>query len=364
MADVISSIPATPKLGIRVSDAVLSPVPAVEPSISSVPSCPGSLSYADLFPESDLSNVGNTRPPQHLRQFAGDDIERAYLTYFAAGDLHAYRHGTKVRVEGSTTHPAQLELLRDLFGGYAKPIYEPALAPRGHHCLRATFDLDSSFDFLLNKPRELEQRVLSNDALFCSALSGFSDAEGHVGLKRNRGKAYARYTLSNRNRRIMRGFHRGLISRGYSTPLYALQGEKIQWQLEVNGHHALRLLPNIDLRHREKMVSRQIAITYNSSSWAIAGPVYAAHREAILAERTALEAVAARRYNLRDDRKRRKEEIFRDRVASTFELFSTGLGVEEVARALKCSIRTAYRRKEKFTEWKEKVGNRNDSTYP
>ncbi len=33
MADVTSSIPATPKLGIRVSDAVLSPVPAVELSL-------------------------------------------------------------------------------------------------------------------------------------------------------------------------------------------------------------------------------------------------------------------------------------------------------------------------------------------
>jgi hypothetical protein len=36
MADDISSITATPKLGIRVSDATASPVPPVEPSISSV----------------------------------------------------------------------------------------------------------------------------------------------------------------------------------------------------------------------------------------------------------------------------------------------------------------------------------------
>jgi hypothetical protein len=342
------------KFGIPAPDSISSPVTPVELSISSVPGCPGSLSYADLFPESDLSNVGNTRPPQHLRHFVGNDIERTYLTYFAAGDLHAYRHGKKVRVEGSTTHPAQLELLRDLFGGYAKPIYEPALAPRGHYGLRATFDLDSSFDFLLNKPRELARRVLGDDALFYTALSGFSDAEGHAGLKRSHGKAYARYTLSNRNRRIMRGFQRGLISRGYSAPLYALRAEKIQWQLEVNGNHAQRLLPNIALRHREKLVSRQLAITYNRSSWAIAGPVYSAHRGAILAERSALEALAARRYNLRGDRRRRKEKIFSDRVASTFELFSVGLGVEEVAGALKCSIRTAYRRKEKFREWKRK----------
>jgi len=46
MVDDVSSITATPKLGIRVSDAVLSPVPPVEPSISLVRLDTGSLSVA------------------------------------------------------------------------------------------------------------------------------------------------------------------------------------------------------------------------------------------------------------------------------------------------------------------------------
>jgi hypothetical protein len=321
------------------------------------------MSEANLFPESDLSNVGNTRPPQHLKHFVGSDVEKMYLTYFAAGDMHAYRHGTKVRVEGSTTHPAQLELLRDLFGSYVKPIYEPALAPNGHHCFRATFDLSTSFDVLLSKPRGLERQVLRDDGLFYSALSGFSDAEGHVGLRRNRDKAYARYALSNRNRQMIHSFQRGLISRGYNAPVYALHGDKIQWQLEVNGQHALQLLPNIRFRHREKIVGRQIAMTHDRSPWGIAGPLYAAHRRAILVERNALEAIAARRYDLRDDRKRRKSAIFKQRVESSFELFAKGIGIEEVARALNCSIRTTYRRKERFRESRV-VENRHDGTHP
>lgn len=346
----VEAMTATRKLGIQARDWISPPEPAVETPISS-----------DLFPESDLFNVGNTRPPQNLRRFAGGVVETAYLRYFAAGDLHTYPHGTKVRVEGGTTHPAQLELLRDLFGRYAKPIYEPVLTPGGHYGLRVTFDLDSSFGFLLSKPREVERRILTDDALFYSALGGFSDAEGHVGLKRSHGKAYARYTLSNRNGQVMRGFQRGLISREYSAPLYALHGEKIQWQLEVNGLDALRLLSRVSLRHREKIVGRRIAIAHDRSLWATSGPVYAAFRREVLGERAALEAVAARRYSLRDERKRTKEGIFRHRVTSTFELFSMGLGVEEVSRALKCSIRTAYRRKEKFREWDRKAENRKDS---
>jgi hypothetical protein len=262
--------------------------------------------------------------------------------------MHAYRHGTKVRVEGGTTHPVQLELLRDLFGNYAKPIFEPILTPNGHSAIRATYDLSLSFDFLLNKPQRLECSVLRDDALFYSALSGFSDAEGHVGLRRNYSKAYARYTLSNRNRRLMQDFTSGLISRGHRGGLYALHGEKIQWQLEVNGRYALKLLPNIGFRHKEKIAGRQIAMANDRKPWSVAGPMYLSHRARIKFERDELEAIAAKRWLARGERKQRRKEIFRQKVESTFPLLAKGLTVQEVGEALHCSTRTVYRRVEKF----------------
>src|SRR5438105_6171950 len=102
----------TRELRKRDPDAESRPVPEVEPQFSSVPAHTASPIEA-LFPEADLLNAGNTRPPQHLLHFNGDEIERTYLTYFLAGDMYSYRHGTKVRVEGGTTHPAQLELMCD-----------------------------------------------------------------------------------------------------------------------------------------------------------------------------------------------------------------------------------------------------------
>jgi len=131
------------------------------------------LSEEYLFPESSLRNVGNTRPLQNLQHFSGDEVERAYLTYFVAGDMHAYRHGTKVRVEGGTTHPAQLELLRDLFGSYVSPIYRPTITPKGQYGVRATYDLSSSFEFLLKKPNRLDRSIMRHDDLFYGSLSGF-----------------------------------------------------------------------------------------------------------------------------------------------------------------------------------------------
>jgi DNA-binding NarL/FixJ family response regulator len=89
---------------------------------------------------------------------------------------------------------------------------------------------------------------------------------------------------------------------------------------------------------------------HHGNLWKIAGPVYNAHRRAIRAERSALEIIAARRFRLRNARKKLKKEIFRRKVESTFKLFARGLSVQEIATTLNVSIRTAYRRKAKFLE--------------
>ena len=191
---------------------------------------------------------------------------------------------------------------------------------------------------------------MQNDTIFYSALSGFSDAEGFVGLRKDSGKMYAEYAISNMNRQLMRDFEQGLNSREHNARLYAVRAEKIQWQLEVNGRYALTLLPDIGFRHREKIAGRQIALAYHRSPFHIAGPVYMAHRQAIKVERSALEAIAARRYFLRDERRKRKSEIFKQRVESSSELFSKDLSMQKVADTLGCSIRTAYRRKERLRE--------------
>jgi hypothetical protein len=335
------------------------PQPAISPNLSK------SLTMSDLFPESDVQNVGNTRPPQNLRHFAGNEIEKTYLTYFVAGDVHTYRHGTKVRVEGGTTHPAQLELLTALFGIYVKPIFEPTLTPRGQYGIRATFDLSPSFDFLLDKPKKIDRLILRDDRLFYSALSGFSDAEGHVGLRRRHVKAYAEYALSNRNSHLMHDFTQGLNSREHNVRLYALRHQGIQWQLEANGRYALKLLPNIGFRHREKIAGVKIAMANDRKPWRIAGPLYLSYRAGIKSEREALESIASKRWRTRGGRKQQRRRIFIRRLESSFPLFAKGLTVQEVAQRLHCSTRTACRRMEKFKNKEDTTRNRrDDSTYP
>lgn len=94
-------------------------------------------------------------------------------------------------------------MLQDLFGQYAKPIVYAYNIGLGQYGWRIVFDLDRSFEFLVKKARDVSPRVLNNDRLFYSSLSGFIDSEGHIGLKNSRGKAYPVITVSNRKRTIL-----------------------------------------------------------------------------------------------------------------------------------------------------------------
>ena len=361
-----SSIPETHKLGIRVSH-MSAPVPDVEPDFS-VRSETGSLTSTALrslsddaemvhtrvlryFSEPQPAKVGNTRPKQHPIYFAGGSSERAYLTFFLTGDMFSYRHGTKIRVEGGTTHPSQLALLLSAFGDYAKPMFVPTKTPSGQHGFRAAFDLHSSFDFLLNKSQRVDGRILDDDLLFYSALSGFADAEGHVGLRKSGTKSYSCFTLSNRNHEIMEDFQRGLRQRGHRPSLSPLlTKQKIQWQLELVGRSCLDLLPKVAFRHTEKIIGAELAFEFDAKPWTVAEPAYSMLKREIGRGRDELCKYAELRYNLRSSRKEQRKKAWESKVESAFPLFTGGLSMTEVAQALNCSIRTAYRRKQKYLE--------------
>jgi len=140
--------------------------------------------------DSRIWNLGHTRPVNgRSRPFSEGNSAKTYLSYFAGGDMHAYRHGRKVRLEGSTTHPAQLRLLIDLLGAHAKPMVcavknPPYFREWSQYAWRVVFDLDDSFGFLIPLPEEVDEDVLSDDESFYAALGGFADAEGHISLSR------------------------------------------------------------------------------------------------------------------------------------------------------------------------------------
>jgi hypothetical protein len=128
--------------------------------------------------------------------------------------------------------------------------------------------------------------------------------------------------------------------------------------LGVFGNSAVRLLTNLHLRHKEKLRATAIALEYNGKPWKVGGEIYKVHRQDIRIERIRLEKVAEQRYRLRGERRKEKMKIWKSKIEASFPLVARGLSMEVLAEKLGCSLRTAYRRKEKYRETQglEQVG--------
>ncbi len=178
-------------------------------------------------------------------------------------------------------------------------------------------------------------------------------------MRRSNGIGYANFQLSNRKYEIMNDFQLGLLLRDYRTGLYPGEHKgKILWTLFTFGDSALNLLSNLRLRHREKLGARRIVNEYHGKPWVIGGPVYRAHRQSIRIERAELGAIAQQRYLLRAQRRLDKARIWRSKVEASFPLIAEGHSMEVLAEKLGCSLRTAYRRLEKYRESEESLKRR------
>lgn len=113
--------------------------------------------------------------------FADTDSHKSYVIGFRLGDLNVKRTNQVVVVRCSTTILAQVELIRDLFINYGG--ISVSVAKRG------TFEincfLNRSFDFLIEKWRQIPKWIGENNDNFLAFLSGYIDAEGYVDVKRN-----------------------------------------------------------------------------------------------------------------------------------------------------------------------------------
>jgi len=130
------------------------------------------------------------------KPFQGDRMEKAYLMGLRYGDLNAVRHGRGIRLRVSTTHPAMASLFESIFSPYGHVLRYPRTAPFTEYEWTLEADLDSSFEFLLEKPsvQNLEHLTPSE---FKSFLSGLFDAEGTIYLHRRKFGACFEFSIPN-----------------------------------------------------------------------------------------------------------------------------------------------------------------------
>ncbi len=257
--------------------------------------------------------------------------------------MNVQTHGRKIRTMIGTTHPAMLEHVLNTFGPYGRSVVYPATNPTGY-CWRLACDLPVDFAFLKTKALVAPKVDGSLSVEFTEGLSGFGDAEGHVGLSSSGRLARGRFKVSNRVQRTIESFREGLVSAGFDARSYELVWNGTpQYELEVAGKDAVQLLPLLRFRHAEKIAAKQLVLKYHGTPWDVAGKLYGRFRDRIKRQRDEFVKLAETAHNVWPMRREWRRDELERQVREAYALRTNGLGTSQIMEQLGCSERTVYR---------------------
>ncbi len=215
--------------------------------------------------------------------FTGNSSEKAFLLGLRAGDFHAKWVKKCIRIQTSTTHPAQFDLLKrslEKYGESRKYLYKNA--PNGPEWF-IYVDLHHSFEFIVAKPDSISSWILNDDQLFFAFLAAYSDCEGNWHVTKSH-ERFVRVTFRLRtcdkqileqiqNKLVQLGFHpilyldrksgtkAGAAYGAYNDNLYALIiGQKVEALRLIN-----RVLPFS--KHQEKLDKMQHILNHSDSKF-------------------------------------------------------------------------------------------------
>jgi len=209
-----------------------------------------------------------------LHHFDGSLKERAYLLGLRAGDLHAQRHGRRIRISVATSHLGMLDLFRNLFANYGEVRRYPKFGlVSGFHW--ATYcDLDTSFDFLLPKAKTIPEWILQKDNLFLSFLSGYFDAEGCIGFDLRPASRSVSWIVQSEDYGILKDLTKRLRMMGFDVrfrlALEAGEGGCTSdfWSVRVGKRiQVAELLRRVGLRHPEKIAKAELVQSLKLGQW-------------------------------------------------------------------------------------------------
>lgn len=155
------------------------------------------------------------------RPFSENLKEKAYFLGLRAGDFYAKQFHKSVRIQTTTTHLAQVNLMKDAFRNYGETcIYLTKNKSRNDEWFIYT-DLHPSFDFLLVKPTKIPDWILNSDKFFYYFFSAYIDCEGSWKISKSHEK-HVRFTFRIRSGdlKILKQIKEKLQSKGYYPLLY------------------------------------------------------------------------------------------------------------------------------------------------
>ncbi|MCK4335298.1 MAG: hypothetical protein KAW40_01075, partial [Candidatus Aenigmarchaeota archaeon] len=155
------------------------------------------------------------------RDFSGNLEEKAYFMGLRAGDFYAKQQHKSVRMQTTTTHLAQIELLKNAFEKYGENrVYLSKNKAREDEWF-IYVDLRPSFDFLLSKPNKIPEWVLEINKYFYNFLAAYMDCEGTWNVIKSHEK-HTRFIfrIKTGDKKILEQIREKLISDNYTVQLY------------------------------------------------------------------------------------------------------------------------------------------------
>ena len=160
------------------------------------------------------------------KSFSGQLEEKAYFLGLRAGDFYAKCPHKSIRVQTTTTHLAQIDLLKNAFRNYGETcVYLQKNKSREDEWF-VYVDLHPSFKFLLKKPNKIPDWILKDQKYFFQFLAAYMDCEGNWNIQKSHQK-HVRFMFRIRtgDLKILRQVKRRLEMLNYHPYLY-LENEK------------------------------------------------------------------------------------------------------------------------------------------
>jgi len=148
-------------------------------------------------------------------------FEKAYFLGLRAGDFHAKWARKSVRIQTTTTHTAQVHLLRDSFKKYGelRNYYSKSKSREDEWFIYV--DLNQSFEFLLNKPYEIPTWIFRDNDFFYNFLAAYVDCEGSLRVaKSHKNSVRFFFDISTGDKRIIEQIRDKLNSLNYYSIVY------------------------------------------------------------------------------------------------------------------------------------------------
>jgi hypothetical protein len=270
------------------------------------------------------------------------DSFKAYLCAFSTGDLRVQRHGRKIRVEASSTHPSQIYLVSSLFHRNGRRIEYPIVTHKAFGW-RLVYDLSPKFSFLLDS-RKRTYQALRRTKSYYFAIAGLIDSEGHIGISAASHSYSPVVMISNSDTLLIRLIVKSLTKRGYhtwiQTRIYS-DGTRC-YEVCLRGNSAIRLLQRVKLHHPEKIEAKRIAITSENDPRE-ARDAYLKLRTSIHNQKDACVDAAKIAYENRDEKKLRRKTAYNNLAKLAEQMRSNGVSISVIGISLGRSQRTIYR---------------------